>query len=51
MMLIIFSFPIAGVFVKGVTGLLLGVVSSVLGYYLLPYAAHVVRRWSGRADG
>jgi hypothetical protein len=51
MMLIIFSFPIAGVFVKGVPGLLFGVVSSVLGYYLLPYAAHVVRRWSGRADG
>jgi hypothetical protein len=51
MMLIIFTFPIAGVFVKGVSGLLFGVVSSVLGYYLLPYTAHVVRRWSGRADG
>jgi hypothetical protein len=51
MMLVIFTFPIAGVFVKGVPGLLFGVVSSVLGYYLLPYVAHVVRRWSGRANG
>ena len=47
MMLIIFTFPIAGVFVKGVSGLLFGVVSSVLAYYLLPYVAHVVRRLSG----
>ena len=44
MILIIFSFPIAGVFVKGVPGLLFGVASSVLGYYLLPYAVHAVRR-------
>src|SRR5688500_14790305 len=42
MILIIFTFPIAGVFIKGVPGLFFGVVSSVLGYYLLPYAVHAV---------
>jgi hypothetical protein len=47
MILIIFTFPIAGVFIKGVPGLLFGVVSSVLGYYLLPYAVHAVRRICG----
>jgi hypothetical protein len=47
MILIIFTFPIAGVFVKGVSGLLFGVVTSVLGYYLLPYAVHALRRMGG----
>ena len=47
MILIIFTFPIVGVFVKGVPGLLFGVASSVLGYYLLPYAVHTVRRIGG----
>ncbi len=47
MILIIFTFPIAGVFVKGVPGLLFGVVSSVLGYFLLPYAVHAVHRIGG----
>jgi hypothetical protein len=47
MILIIFTFPIVGVFVKGVPGLLFGVASSVLGYYLLPYAVHAVRRIGG----
>jgi hypothetical protein len=44
MILIIFTFPIAGVFIRGVPGFLVGVASSVLGYYLLPYAVHAVRR-------
>ena len=47
MIVIIFTFPIAGVFVKGVPGLLFGVVTSVLGYYLLPYAVHALRRMGG----
>ena len=47
MIFIIFTFPIAGVFVRGVPGLLFGAVSSVLGYYLLPYAVHAVRRICG----
>jgi hypothetical protein len=47
MILIIFTFPIAGVFIRGVPGLLFGVASSVLGYYLLPYAVHAVRRLAG----
>lgn len=47
MIFIIFIFPIAGVFIRGVSGLLFGVVSSVLTYYLLPYAVHAVRRIGG----
>lgn len=47
MILIIFTFPIAGVFIRGVPGFLVGVASSVLGYYLLPYAVHAVRRIGG----
>lgn len=47
MIVIIFTFPIIGVFVRGVSGLLLGVVTSVLSYYLLPYAALTVRRIRG----
>ncbi len=46
MILIIFTFPIAGVFLGGIPGLLFGVASSVLGYYLLPSVVHVVRRIS-----
>jgi hypothetical protein len=37
MILILFLFPIVGVFVMGAPGGLLGVVVSVLGYYLTPY--------------
>ena len=37
MVLIVFSFPILGVFLKGVPGLLLGVIIPIAGYYLLPY--------------
>jgi predicted nucleic acid-binding Zn ribbon protein len=43
MMLIIFVFPIIGVFLMGVPGLLLGAATSILGYYLLPYAAIKLR--------
>lgn len=50
MILIIFIFPIAGVFIKGVSGLLFGVVSSVVGYYLLPYTVEAVRRIVGQTD-
>jgi len=37
MVLIVFSCPILGVFLKGVPGLILGVVIPVVGYYLIPY--------------
>lgn len=37
MVLIVFSFPILGVFLKGVPGLLLGVIIPIVGYYLIPY--------------
>jgi hypothetical protein len=37
MILILFLFPIVGVFVMGVPGAVLGVAISVLGYYLAPY--------------
>lgn len=50
MILIIFTFPIAGVFIRGVPGLLFGAVSSILGYYLLPYAVLAVRRIGGTED-
>ena len=37
MVLIVFICPILGVFLKGVPGLILGVVIPVVGYYLIPY--------------
>jgi len=37
MVLIVFSCPILGVFLKGMPGLILGVVIPVVGYYLIPY--------------
>jgi Protein of unknown function (DUF3040). len=37
MILIVFISPILGVFLKGVPGLLLGVIIPVAGYYLTPY--------------
>ena len=39
MILIVFISPILGVFLKGVPGLLLGVIIPVAGYYLTPYVA------------
>ena len=38
MIVMIFSFPILGVFTMGVSGLLLGVAGSISAYYVLPYA-------------
>lgn len=43
MIVILFLFPIVGVFVMGVPGAVLGVVSSVLGYYLAPYVVLKLR--------
>ena len=37
MILILFLFPLIGVFVSGAPGAVLGVVVSVLGYFLTPY--------------
>ena len=48
MIVIIFSFPILGVFTMGVTGLLLGVAGSVSAYYVLPYAASKMPGVRGR---
>ena len=46
--LIVFIFPILGVFVIGLSGAVLGVVISVLGYYLTPYAVLKLRKGQGR---
>lgn len=46
--LILFLLPIVGVFVIGVSGAVLGVVSSVLGYYLTPYVVLKLREGWGR---
>jgi hypothetical protein len=43
MILIVFLFPIIGVFVLGLFGATLGVAISVLGYYLTPYAVLKLR--------
>jgi hypothetical protein len=43
MILIVFLFPIIGVFVMGLSGAVLGVAISVLGYYLTPYAVLKLR--------
>jgi uncharacterized membrane protein SpoIIM required for sporulation len=48
MILILFLFPIVGVFVIGVSGAVLGVVISVLGYYLTPYVVLKLREGWGR---
>src|SRR5436853_401988 len=39
MVFIVFSAPILGVFLRGVPGLLLGLIISVVGYYVIPYVA------------
>jgi len=49
MILILFLLPIVGVFVIGVPGAVLGVVVSVLGYYLTPYVILKLRDVWGRA--
>ena len=38
MILIVFLLPFAGLFVTGLFGVVLGVLISVAGYYLTPYA-------------
>jgi len=48
MILILFLFPIVGVSVIGVPGAVLGVVISVLGYYLTPYVILKLREGWGR---
>ena len=37
MILVVFLFPFVGLFVRGLFGVVLGVVLSVLAYYLTPY--------------
>jgi hypothetical protein len=48
MILILFLFPIVGIFVIGLPGGVLGVAVSVLGYYLTPYAVLKLREGWGR---
>jgi len=38
MILVVFLFPFVGLFVRGLFGVVLGVLLSVLAYYLTPYA-------------
>lgn len=45
MILIVFLLPIVGVFVRGLSGGVMGVVASVLGYYLTPYAVMKLDEW------
>jgi hypothetical protein len=47
MIVIVFLFPILGVFIVGLSGAVLGVVISVLAYYLTPYAVHKLRGGQG----
>jgi hypothetical protein len=48
MILIVFLLPIVGVSVIGVPGAVLGVILSVLGYYLTPYVVLKLREGWGR---
>jgi uncharacterized membrane protein SpoIIM required for sporulation len=43
MILVVFLFPIAGIFLTGLTGAVLGVVVSVVAYYLTPYVVLKLR--------
>ena len=45
MILILFLLPLAGVFVKGLSGAMLGVLLSVSCYYLAPYALLKLGEW------
>ena len=47
MILIVFLFPIVGVFVGGVSGGVLGVIVSVAAYFLTPYAVLKLREVVG----
>ena len=46
MILIVFLFPIVGALLRGLSGAVLGVVISVLAYYLTPYVLAKMRRAS-----
>ncbi len=50
MILILFFLPIVGVFVMGAPGGLLGVVVSVVGYFLTPYVVLKLRAGWGKVD-
>ncbi|HJU05693.1 MAG TPA: hypothetical protein VJ692_11135 [Nitrospiraceae bacterium] len=43
MILIVFLLPLIGVFIMGLSGAVLGVTVSVVGYYLTPYAVLKLR--------
>lgn len=45
MILILFLFPLVGVFVTGLSGAVLGVLISVSAYYLAPYALLKLGGW------
>ena len=47
MILVVFLLPIAGVFVTGLSGAVLGVILSAAGYLLTPYAVHKLRAAAG----
>ena len=47
MILIVFLLPIVGVFVTGLSGGVLGVIVSVFGYFLTPYAVLKLREVVG----
>ncbi len=46
MIIIVFLFPIVGALLRGLSGAVLGVAISVLGYYLAPYALAKMRAMS-----
>ena len=49
MILILFLFPLIGVFAKGLSGAVLGVLISVLAYYLAPYSLLKLGEWFAKA--
>ena len=49
MILILFLLPLVGVFVNGMSGAVLGVLISVSGYYLAPYALLKLGEWFAKA--
>lgn len=44
MILVVFLFPFAGLYVTGLFGAVLGVIISVAAYYLAPYIWHIAGR-------
>ena len=49
MILIVFLFPLIGVLAKGLVGAALGMLSSVLAYYLAPFALLKLGGWFAKA--